>query len=331
MDGLGQRVVVERLLDLDRLAGLDELVYVRRHGTVKDIVGVVQVRTLVIPAAGLGTRFLPVTKAVPKELMPVGDTPAIQLVIDEALAAGIEHVVVVSSATKPSLQRYFEADPALVESLRAKGADGVADRLESIGRDWRVTVVHQDRPLGLGHAVGCAREAVGGEGFVVSLPDEIMGGSALLRQMIDVCVDTSGSVVGLMEIPRDEVSAYGVIDPIGEVDGRGVVAVRDLVEKPPVEAAPSSMIVIGRYVLTPDVFDEIALLTPGAGGELQLTDALRAQASRSPFHGVIAAVDRWDTGTPDGFLAAAVEHAVRADVTGSLGSRLRSAIERAAG
>lgn len=295
----------------------------------KDIVGIVQVRTLVIPAAGLGTRFLPVTKAVPKELMPIGDTPAIQLVIDEALAAGIEHVVVVSSDSKPSLQRYFEADPALVESLRAKGAAGIADRLEAIGRDWRVTVVHQDRPLGLGHAVGCAREAVGGEGFVVSLPDEIMGGSALLRQMIDVCVDTSGSVVGLMEIPRGEVSAYGVIDPIGEVDSHGVVAVRDLVEKPSVEAAPSSMIVIGRYVLTPDVFDEIANLTPGAGGELQLTDALRAQASRSPFHGVIASVDRWDTGTPDGFLAAAVEHAVRADETGALGQRLRGAIERA--
>jgi UTP--glucose-1-phosphate uridylyltransferase len=289
----------------------------------------VQVRTLVIPAAGLGTRFLPATKAVPKELMPIGDTPAIQLVIDEALGAGIDHVVVVSSDAKPSLQRYFSADPAMLETLRAKGADAIAERLASIGRDWRVTVVNQDRPLGLGHAVGCARGVVEGDGFVVALPDEIMGGPQLLQQMIDVCRDSAGSVVGLIEVPRSEVSAYGVIDPVGAVDDRGVVAVSDLVEKPSVESAPSSLIVIGRYALTVDVFDEISRLRPGAGGELQLTDALRAQASRSPFHGVIASVDRWDTGTPEGFLAAAVEHSVRADRTGALGKRLRAAIDRA--
>lgn len=329
MDGLSQRVIVEGLLYFNRLAGVDEPVHVRGHNAVKDIVGIVQVSTLVIPAAGLGTRFLPATKAVPKELMPIGDTPAIQLVIDEALDAGIDHVVVVSSESKPSLRAYFEAAPALVASLRDRGADGVADRLASIGRDWRVSIVHQDRPLGLGHAVGCAASVVEGDAFVVSLPDEIMGGSALLRTMIDVCSASAGSVVGLMEVPRSEVSAYGVIDPIGSVDDRGVVAVRDLVEKPAVEAAPSSMIVIGRYVLTVDVFAEIGALTPGAGGELQLTDALRAQAHRSPFHGVLACVDRWDTGTPDGFLAAAVEHAVRSDRSGPLAQRLRAAIDRA--
>lgn len=329
MHGLGQGVVGERLLDLDGLSGFDKLVDVRWHDSRKDIVVSVQVRTLVIPAAGLGTRFLPATKAVPKELMPIGDTPAIQLVIDEALGAGIDHVVVVSSESKPSLERYFTPDDSLIEMLRAKGSDRVADRLASIGRDWRVTVVHQDQARGLGHAVGCARDVVEGDGFVVALPDEIMGGSALLQQMIDVCVGSGGSVVGLLDVPRDEVSAYGVIDPAGPVSNAGVVPVADLVEKPPVESAPSSLIVIGRYVLTVDVFDEIASLKPGAGGELQLTDALRAQAARSPFHGVISTVDRWDTGTPDGFLAAAVEHAVRGDGNAGLAQRLRVAIERA--
>lgn len=265
-----------------------------------------QVRTAVIPAAGLGTRFLPATKSVPKELLPIGDTPALQLVIDEALGAGIDHVVIVSNRAKPAVEQYFEPAPELVATLRDAGKDDLAERIASIGRDWRVSIAYQDEPRGLGHAVGCAREAVGDEPFVVLLPDEIMGDSSLLQQMNEVCVRTGGSVVGLKRVPRDEVSAYGVVDPDGDLDGDGVVAVRGLVEKPPVEDAPSELIIIGRYTLTPDVFDEIAALRPGAKGELQLTDALLAQALRSPFHGVLSDIARYDTGTPVGFLAAAV-------------------------
>jgi UTP--glucose-1-phosphate uridylyltransferase len=275
-----------------------------------------QVRIAVIPAAGLGTRFLPASKAVPKELMPLGDTPAIQYVIDEALGAGIDHVVLVSSRSKPAIERYFEPSPDVVAKLESTGRTALAARLRGIGADWRTSVVYQDDPKGLGHAVGCARGAVGDEPFAVLLPDEIMGDSSLLAHMNAVCTATGGSVVGLKRVPADEVSAYGVIDPAGPLDAAGVVAVRDLVEKPPADEAPSDLIMIGRYVLTPDVFDEIDALVPGRGGELQLTDALRAQAARSPFHGVVSGIERFDTGTPVGLLTAAIELTLRDEQLG---------------
>jgi UTP--glucose-1-phosphate uridylyltransferase len=259
----------------------------------------------------MGTRFLPATKAVPKELMPIGDTPAIQIIIDEALGAGVEHVVVVSSRSKPAIDRYFAPDDALVAALREKGNDRAADRLASIGRDWRVTIVYQDAPRGLGHAVGCARTAVGDEPFAVLLPDELMSDSSLLAQMNGVCASTGGSVVGVKQVSRNEVSSYGVLAPSGPIDDEGVIPVADLVEKPPAHEAPSNYILVGRYVLTPDVFDEIEALTPGRGGELQLTDALRAQAARSPFSGVLARAERFDTGNPVGFLEAAIAFALR--------------------
>jgi UTP--glucose-1-phosphate uridylyltransferase len=270
-----------------------------------------QVRAAVIPAAGLGTRFLPATKAVPKELMPIGDTPAIQIIIDEALGAGIDHIVVVSSRSKPAIEQYFEPDQALIDALKDKGKDDVAERVASIGRDWRVTIAYQDDPRGLGHAVGCGRDAVGDEPFAVLLPDELMGNSSLLAQMCGVCASTGGSVVGVKQVARDQVSSYGVLSPSGPMDDDGVIPVADLVEKPPAHEAPSDYILIGRYVLTPDVFDEIANLKPGTGGELQLTDALRAQAARSPFHGVLSSIERYDTGTPVGFLEAAVAFALK--------------------
>jgi UTP--glucose-1-phosphate uridylyltransferase len=265
-----------------------------------------QVRSAVIPAAGQGTRFLPATKSVPKELFPIGDQPAIQVVIDEALGAGIDHIVVVSSRLKPAVAAYFEPDEALLESLEEKGKIETAERLRAIGRDWRVSIVYQDNPKGLGHAVGCAREAVGDEPFAVLLPDELMSSSGLLAQMNGVCASTGGSVVAVVEVPRHQVSSYGVIEPSGPmVDG--VVPVKDLVEKPPVDEAPSNLIITGRYVLTVDAWGEIEALTPGRGGELQLTDALRAQAARSPFHAVQSDVGRYDTGNPLGFLTASIE------------------------
>lgn len=265
-----------------------------------------QVRSAVIPAAGLGTRFLPATKAVPKELFPIGDQPAIQVVIDEALGAGIDHIVIVSSRDKPAVAEYFEPNEELSAALEAKGKPETAERLRSIGRDWRVSIVYQDDPKGLGHAVGCARDAVGDEPFAVLLPDEIMSSSSLLAQMNGVCASTDGSVVAVAEVPRHQVSSYGVIDPSGPmVDG--VIPVQDLVEKPPVDEAPSNYIITGRYVLTADAWGEIEALTPGRGGELQLTDALKAQAARSPFHAVLSDVGRYDTGNPLGFLTASIQ------------------------
>jgi UTP--glucose-1-phosphate uridylyltransferase len=259
----------------------------------------------------MGTRFLPATKAVPKELMPIGDTPAIQIIIDEAVGAGIEHIVVVSSRNKPAIEQYFAADPDLIDALREKGNDRVADRLASIGRDWRVTIAYQDNPRGLGHAVGCARAVVGNEPFAVLLPDELMGDSSLLAQMNGVCASSGGRVVGVKQVPRSEVSSYGVVAPAGPIDDDGVIPVADLVEKPPAAEAPSDFILVGRYVLTPDVFDEIEGLTPGSGGELQLTDALRVQAARSPFSAVLSRTERYDTGSPVGFLEAAIAFGLR--------------------
>ena len=258
----------------------------------------------------MGTRFLPATKAVPKELLPIIDTPALQLIIDEAVGAGIDHVVVVTSHAKPAIEAYFAEAPEVVAKLRSTGRSDVADHIERIGRDIKVSFAYQDVAMGLGHAVGCAREAVGDEPFAVLLPDEIMGDCSLLAQMCDVSAATGGSVVGLKHVPMAEVSAYGVIDPIGELDADGVVRIRTMVEKPAVADAPSDLIIIGRYVLTPDVFDKIDRVQPGAGGEIQLTDALRMQAAEGPFSGVLRDIRRYDTGNPLGWLTAVVELAL---------------------
>lgn len=276
-----------------------------------------RVRTAVIPAAGMGTRFLPATKSVPKELLPIIDVPALQLIVDEAVGAEIEHIVIVNSRTKPAIEAYFADAPDVIDKLVASGRDEMAERMRSIGRDVRISFAYQDAPLGLGHAVGCAQQAVGGEPFAVLLPDELMGSSDLLAAMCEVCESSGGSVVGLKRVPMNEVCSYGVIDPIGVVDSHGVVAVRDLIEKPSVADAPSDLIIIGRYVLTPDVFAAISALRPGAGGELQLTDALRVQAAAGPFHGVLRDVRRFDTGNPVGWLSAVVELALDHPVYGA--------------
>jgi len=195
--------------------------------------------------------------------------------------------------------------------LEKQGRHELAERIRSIGSDWRATIVYQDEPLGLGHAVGCARDAVGDQPFAVMLPDELMGDSSLLAHMNGVCVSSGGSVVALKRVTQDAVGAYGVIEPLSPVDPDGVVAIGGMVEKPDPADAPSDLIIIGRYVLTPDVFDEIATLKPGAIGEIQLTDALRAQAARSPFHGVISEIERFDTGTPLGYIQAAIAMMMR--------------------
>jgi UTP--glucose-1-phosphate uridylyltransferase len=284
-----------------------------------------QVRTAVIPAAGLGTRFLPATKAVPKELLPIIDTPALQLVIDEAVGAGIDHIVIVTNRSKPAIEAYFEPSAEVLAKLRSTARHEMADRLESIGRDVRVSFAYQDAPLGLGHAVGCAAAAVGDVPFAVMLPDELMGDSSLLDQMARLCESTGGSVVGLKRIPREQVSSYGVIDPSTELDEAGVIGIRTMVEKPKVADAPSDLIIIGRYVLTPDVFAKIEQLEPGSGGEIQLTDALKVQAANGPFHGVLSGIRRYDTGTPLGWLSAVVDIALDdPTIGGDFGAFLRS-------
>lgn len=272
-------------------------------------------RTAVIPAAGLGTRFYPVTKAVPKELLPIIDVPALQLVIDEAIAAGCEHIVLVSHVSKTPIEAYVAPSPAVVDKVRASGRGDLADRLARIGTDVKVSIVHQDAPRGLGHAVGCARREVGDEPFAVLLPDEIMGDARLLTALADTCLATGVGAVGLMRVPMDQVSAYGVITPSPSSPAEGPFEIVDVVEKPKQDDAPSNLIIIGRYVLTPDVFAEIDDLKPHANGELQLTDALRSQAERAPLTGVLNMSQRWDTGTPMGWLTAVADIALsRPDV-----------------
>ena len=280
-------------------------------------------RTAVIPAAGLGTRFYPVTKAVPKELLPIVDVPALQLVMDEAIEAGVDHIVLVSHVSKTPVETYVTPAPEVVAKVRASGRTDLADRLQRIGGDVRVTVVHQDAPRGLGHAVGCARSAVGDEPFAVLLPDELMGDANHLIELSDAVDATGVGAVGLMRVPMDQVSAYGVITPSPGSPAEGPFDIIDVVEKPAQADAPSDLIIIGRYVLTPDVFAEIDNLTPHANGELQLTDALRAQCLRAPLSGHINRSKRWDTGTPMGWLTAVVDIALeRPDVRDSFMSWL---------
>lgn len=281
-----------------------------------------------IPAAGLGTRFYPVTKAVPKELLPVVDVPALQLVIDEAVAAGCDRVVLVSHPSKSPIEKYATPDAAVVDKVRASGRGELADRLERIGRDVEVVVTYQDAPRGLGHAVGCARDAVGDEPFAVLLPDELMGDASLLSALADSVAETSVSAVGLMRVPMEQVSAYGVVTPSADSPSDGPIKILDVVEKPRREDAPSNLIIIGRYVLTHDIFDEISRLAPHANGEIQLTDALRAQAKRSPLTGLLNTSRRWDTGTPLGWLGAVVDAALdRADTGEQFRQMLRSRLD----
>jgi len=267
----------------------------------------VPLHTAVIPAAGMGTRFLPATKAVPKELMPIFDTPALQLVMDEAIGAGCDHIVVVSSKAKTGIEAYLAPSPDAVKRVRDSGRTELADRLARIGSDVRVSVVYQDAPRGLGHAIGCARSAVGNEPFAVLLPDELMGSSSLLKQMSDMFLQNGKSVVGLKQVPMNEVSAYGCVKTTFAPTASGEVTVTDVVEKPAMHEAPSDLILIGRYVLHAGMFDMLDELKPAPSGEIQLTDALLIEAQAGDLFGVVSNIARFDTGTPMGWLQAVIE------------------------
>jgi UTP--glucose-1-phosphate uridylyltransferase len=288
----------------------------------------VAIRTAVIPAAGLGTRFLPATKAVPKELMPIFDTPAIQLVMDEAIGAGATRIVIVTSAAKPAIEEYVKPSPDVVKRVRDSGRIDLSARLERIGRDVEVTFALQDEPRGLGHAVSCARDAVGNEAFMLLLPDELMGGPQLMSQMVAMCERDKKSVVGLKQVPINEVSSYGVVTTTGAPSTAGEVTVTGVVEKPKPEESPSDLILVGRYVLVPEMFDLLAALKPAASGEIQLTDALLEAAKTGDVLGVVSDIARFDTGTPLGWLKAVIEFArQRDDVAPALDAWLLSLLK----
>ncbi len=275
------------------------------------------VRKAVIPAAGLGTRFLPATKATPKEMLPLVDKPGIQYVVEEAVRAGITDILIVTGRSKKTVEDHFDRSPELEASLEKAGKDAQAKAMRAIAVMADVHFVRQHEPRGLGHAVGMARHHVGDEPFVVLLPDDLMAeDSTLLTDMVAAHERTGTSVVALKQFGPDEISAYGVVAPSGPADAHGVIPVADMVEKPKAADAPSDLAIMGRYLLTPDIFDFIANLTPGAGGELQLTDAMRGLAKVQGFHGVTFTTGRFDTGNKLDWLRATVEVALKHDELG---------------
>jgi UTP--glucose-1-phosphate uridylyltransferase len=262
----------------------------------------------VIPAAGLGTRFLPATKAVPKELLPVVDTPAIEYIVAEAARVGLTDVLVVTGRGKEAIADHFDRAPELEAVLEKKGD---AERLAAVRRSAELAAVHfirQGTPRGLGHAVLCAEAFVGEEVFAVLLGDDMLDErDELLRPMLDVQAAHGGSVVALLEVPRHSISLYGCV-AAEPTEREGVVRVSDLVEKPAPEEAPSNLAIIGRYVLAPSVFPVLRETQPGRGGEIQLTDALRSLVERGePVHGVVFRGRRYDTGDRGDYLRAIVQ------------------------
>ena len=280
-----------------------------------------RVTTAVIPAAGLGTRFLPATKATPKEMLPVVDKPAIQYVVEEAVAAGLDDILFVTGRSKRPLEDHFDRNLELESALEAKGD---AARLLSVTESndlARIHYVRQGDALGLGHAVLMAERHVGDHPFAVLLGDDLIDPrDAVLERMIAVRDELGGSVLCLMEVPRDQISLYGCA-AVAPTDAGDVVQVTDLVEKPDVDVAPSSLAVIGRYILDPEVFSVLARPQPGRGGELTLPDALRELALAGRVHGVLFRGRRYDTGDRLSYLQAVIRLALERE---DLGPALRA-------
>ena len=272
------------------------------------------VRKAVIPAAGLGTRFLPATKASPKEMLPVVDKPAIQYVVEEAVRAGLHDVLMVTGRNKRPLEDHFDRAVELELALEAKGDE---QRLAAVRHSTELADVHyvrQGDAKGLGHAVLAAAQHVGDEPFAVLLGDDLIDErDHLLEQMVAVQAERGGSVIALMEVPHDQISMYGC----AAVDGTGdVVRITGLVEKPPVDQAPSNLAIIGRYVLAPSVFDVLREIPPGRGGEYQLTDALQELIAAEPVHGVVFRGRRYDTGDRLDYLKTVIRLALERDDLG---------------
>jgi UTP--glucose-1-phosphate uridylyltransferase len=275
------------------------------------------VRTAVFPVGGQGTRFLPATKAVPKELLPVVDKPLLQYAVDEALSAGIERLVFVTARGKSALEDYFDVAGELVASLKAKGKTAELAVLETTQLEpGRIAYVRQQEPAGLGHAVWCARFITAGEPFAVLLPDELLWSpeSPCLKQMNDVYGRLGGNVIAVLEVPEEHTNRFGIVSP-GTVDGL-VTEVKGLVEKPPQGTAPSRLAAIGRYILQPECMDHLAQHKRGAGGEIQLTDAMAELIGVQPFHALTFTGERFDCGDKAGHITANIALALARDDVG---------------
>ena len=271
-----------------------------------------KVTKAVFPVAGLGTRFLPATKSVPKEIMTLVDRPLIQYAIDEARAAGIKEFIFVTSRGKGALEDYFDSAPTLESALKSKGKTDLLEALEDTNMDsGAIAYIRQHKPMGLGHAVWCARRLIGDEPFAVMLPDDVIAADKpCLAQMIEAHEETGGSMVAAMRVPEEKTSSYGILDIESETTA-GLSKVRGMVEKPAVGDAPSNLAVIGRYILTPEVLNNLHAAKEGAGGEIQLTDAIATEIEEGrPVHGFQFEGQRFDCGSKAGFLQATVSFAL---------------------
>ncbi len=275
-----------------------------------------RIRTAVFPVAGLGTRFLPVTKSVPKEMLPLVDRPLIQYAIDEARAAGITDFVFVTARGKGALEDYFDAAPELARELEAKGKTDLLAELEATAMPpGSVAAVRQQEALGLGHAVWCARHLVRDEPFAVILPDDVIAGAEpCMKQMVEAHAEAGegAAILAAMEVPRERIQSYGALE-VAEEKGQ-LIRATGLVEKPAPEEAPSTLAVIGRYILSPAIMQHLGKMKEGAGGEIQLTDAIDAQARKgAPVYGFRFRGTRYDCGTKLGYLQAGVAFALERD------------------
>ena len=285
------------------------------------------IKKAVFPVAGLGTRFLPATKAIPKELLPIVDRPLIQYAVDEAREAGIEQIIFVTGRGKTAIVEHFDVAFELETTMEERGKDmTVLDPTRATPGD--IITVRQQVPMGLGHAIWCARAIVGDEPFAILLPDELMvankGGTGCMKQMVEAYKEVGGNLISVLEVPQDEVSSYGVIAP-GEVKSNTLTEVTGLVEKPPVAEAPSNKIISGRYILQPEVMRVLEDQGKGAGGEIQLTDAMARMIGNQAFHAVTFQGNRYDCGSKTGFVEATLALALERE---DMGAEVRAMAER---
>jgi UTP--glucose-1-phosphate uridylyltransferase len=280
------------------------------------------VRKAVFPVAGLGTRFLPATKSVPKEMLPVVDKPLIQYAVEEAREAGIEQMIFVTGRGKTALEDHFDISYELEATMSGRGKS--LDLIDGIRmKPGSPVYVRQQEPLGLGHAIWCAREIIGDEPFAIFLPDELMvGRPGCMKQMVDAYSRVGGNLVAVLEVPEEETYKYGVVDP-GKRDG-ALVEIKGLVEKPAAGTAPSNLMLPGRYILQPEVLRLLETQEKGAGGEIQLTDAMAAMIGSQPFHGITVDAERFDCGDKAGFITANIALALeREDIGPAVSAFLR--------
>lgn len=286
------------------------------------------VRKAVFPVGGLGTRFLPATKAMPKEMLPVVDKPLIQYAVEEAQAAGIEQFIFVTGRSKTAIEDHFDHSYELEATLRERGKNAEILEINAwMPKPGQVAYTRQQRPLGLGHAVWCARELVGNEPFALVLPDVLVQtkGKGCLAQMLDVYAAHGGNIIAVEPVPEDQAKNYGVVS-IGEGDGR-VFPIDGMVEKPKPGTEPSNLTILGRYILQPDIFDLLSAQEKGAGGEIQITDAMIALLKRQPFYALKYEGKTFDCGSKIGFLAANVAYALaRPDLADAFKAEIKKLI-----